>query len=518
MAEPVRAFPWFVIGGQPRSIRSPPQPGPAAAVAGHRGVLPTAGYLHWRLRRRSGSSVVPPLAATDPGGGGGGGGGTAEEARTGNKASRRRANPVPAPSSSPSSRNSASSNDADASRPPPTGMSAGGGGRSQSERAATAAAEATVAETEAWRRQQQNPQTQPQSQLKSVSDFRTSDRIAEALNAAAAAATEEAPLHPHASGSIEVLRTHPHEFTCNEPNTCGGTILVALDDTDDAAAAVEWVAKNLYHPGVDELRVVHVVCDPRTLQWQTSLGTTASGRSIADYLSRLQAAAGRVVDRRCEQLHRGGVKYEVELPRLSACRSAAGIGETLLDAVRRYDAKLLVVASHGPGALAEYGSVSRFCYQHSHVPLLLVPSIEAQAAAAAAAARRAAAVPLAPPPPPAAAAASSGALASEGAAAAATAPAAAAASTRSEILLVVNHLEELASVWQWVADNCARKGDALSIWHVAGPSLSGMPSLSTAIANQLQSRGLGQVSYRQLYSSTGDPQDLGDQVRHGGEG
>ncbi|GIL93939.1 hypothetical protein Vretimale_170, partial [Volvox reticuliferus] len=90
--------------------------------------------------------------------------------------------------------------------------------------------------------------------------------------------------------------------------------------------------------------------------------------------------------------------------------------------------------------------------------------------------------------------------------------AAPAAPTAAEILLVVNHLEELANVWQWVADNCARKGDTLSIWHVAGPSVSGMPSLPTAIANQLRGRGLGNVSYRQLYSSTGDPRDLGEQV------
>ncbi len=42
--------------------------------------------------------------------------------------------------------------------------------------------------------------------------------------------------------------------------------------------------------GVDELRVVHVVCDPRTLQWQTSLGVTSSGRPIS--LSSLDLGLG----------------------------------------------------------------------------------------------------------------------------------------------------------------------------------------------------------------------------------
>ncbi|PNH00200.1 hypothetical protein TSOC_013995, partial [Tetrabaena socialis] len=143
------------------------------------------------------------------------------------------------------------------------------------------------------------------------------------------------------------------------------------------------------------------------------------------------------------------------------------------------------VSRAAAGALAEFGSVSRYCYQHCPVPLLLLPSPELQAEAAAVAARRAPAPPAAPPPRP---------------------PAA------DEILLVVNHLEELAAVWQWLLDNCARKGDKLSIWHVAGPSLSGMPSLPTALSTQMRRRGLGEVSFSHLYSSTGDNQDMAEQV------
>ncbi|GLC64503.1 hypothetical protein PLESTF_000173100 [Pleodorina starrii] len=416
---------------------------------------------------------------------------------------------------------------------PPTGMSGSagfGGAGGQSERAATAAAEATVAEAAATARQR--PLVEQQQAPPTVSDFRTNPRVGAAAEAAAVAESEvaaaaaeaevavtaasAAAAHLHAaSHSIDMLRTHPHEFSCEEPSTAGGTILVALDDTDDAAAAVDWVAKNLFIPGelygLDELRVVHVVCDPRTLQWQTSLGTSASGRPIAlssldlglsppagrgtygdveidlhDYVARLNKAAEKVVERRCESLRQGGIKYEVELPRLPSARSAAGIAEALLDAVRRNDATLLVVASHGPGALAEYGSVSRFCYQHSTVPLLLMPSPETQAMACTRAA-------------PADGGAARTAAAGGGA-------------VGSEILLVVNHLEELANVWQWVADNCTRKGDRLAIWHVAGPSASGMPSLPIAIANQMRRRGMGDVSYRTMYSATGDPQDLAEQV------
>lgn len=65
------------------------------------------------------------------------------------------------------------------------------------------------------------------------------------------------------------------------------------------------------------------------------------------------------------------------------------------------------------GALAEYGSVARYCYQHSPVPLLLFPSLSAQAEAAALAARHCPAATAA-----AAATETAGAIATEDAAAA----------------------------------------------------------------------------------------------------
>lgn len=61
-------------------------------------------------------------------------------------------------------------------------------------------------------------------------------------------------------------------------------------------------------------------------------------------------------------------------------------------------------------------------------------------------------------------------------AAAATAAAAAAAAATAEaagpdVLLVVNHLEELADVWQWVADNVTKKGER-SVWSHGVDSLA----------------------------------------------
>ncbi len=59
---------------------------------------------------------------------------------------------------------------------------------------------------------------------------------------------------------------------------------------------------------------------------------------------------------------------------------------------------------------------------------------------------------------------------------------------------------------------CPPPGDTVTIWHVAGPSLSGMPSLPTAIANQMRRRGVAAVHYTTLYSDSGDSADYGRQV------
>ena len=157
---------------------------------------------------------------------------------------------------------------------------------------------------------------------------------------------------------------------------------------------------------------------------------------------------------------------------------------------------------HAPpaGALAEYGSVSRFAYQHSDLPLVLLPSADSVRAyeehlathhhhAHAAAAQQSgmsseeeaeegeldadeeeeeaapAAAAGAQPAPATAGEAGTAAAAAAAAVPAATGPAAVSPAPGApppppgqEVMLVVNHLEELAAVWPWVADNLAHKG------------------------------------------------------------
>jgi len=68
-----------------------------------------------------------------------------------------------------------------------------------------------------------------------------------------------------------------------------------------------------------------------------------------------------------------GVDHQVDLLRLKVHKSAAGIGEVLSNKAVDIKADLMIIASHGAGVLADYGSVARWCSENSPVPTLLLP-------------------------------------------------------------------------------------------------------------------------------------------------
>ncbi|PNH01373.1 hypothetical protein TSOC_012747, partial [Tetrabaena socialis] len=113
------------------------------------------------------------------------------------------------------------------------------------------------ADMDAMFAQQQQQGTQAQPRPGPPTHISGGGHSERAADAAAAAVAAEA-LRGTASGSlaavpprelhIEELRSHPHEFTDSQPNTCGGSIVVAMDDTDNSAVALEWVARHVYHP------------------------------------------------------------------------------------------------------------------------------------------------------------------------------------------------------------------------------------------------------------------------------
>lgn len=59
-----------------------------------------------------------------------------------------------------------------------------------------------------------------------------------------------------------------------------------------------------------------------------------------------------------------GIQHQLLLPRLKMNKSAAGIGEALCSKALDVGADLVLIASHGAGVLADYGSVAR-CVQRA---------------------------------------------------------------------------------------------------------------------------------------------------------
>jgi len=254
---------------------------------------------------------------------------------------------------------------------------------------------------------------------------------------------------------------------------------MTFDNTQNAQDALSWSLNALHYSG-DEVVLVHVVCDPRSLQSPTSVGTTASGRPMAfdpvdrtpyvrDYTDRLTISAEEAVKRRCAVLQEQSVAHKVRLPRLPVPRSAAIIGETVLREAEAEGGRLLVVASHGPGALAEFGSVARYCFQHSKQPLVLVPpGVSVQPA-----------------------------------------------SGGQDVVVLVNQLQELSGIWTWVTDNLCKKGDTLHVWHVrqGGAGGDAAAALPPNMAEAAQQRaGIKEMKLHVLDAAGMDANDLGNKV------
>jgi nucleotide-binding universal stress UspA family protein len=120
-------------------------------------------------------------------------------------------------------------------------------------------------------------------------------------------------------------------------------------------------------------------CDVRALMVAHTSPVAAAGRpSTMGMATTLAAQPGQEHLRRLEETVRA-VLGERDDPRLTAEVVRGSAPETLCDASR--DAQLLVVGSHGHGAVFEavLGSVARYCVHHASCPVVVIPANLAQA-------------------------------------------------------------------------------------------------------------------------------------------
>eukprot|EP01026_Neomeris_dumetosa_P074680 TRINITY_DN7785_c0_g1_i4.p3 TRINITY_DN7785_c0_g1~~TRINITY_DN7785_c0_g1_i4.p3 ORF type:complete len:258 (-),score=31.64 TRINITY_DN7785_c0_g1_i4:230-937(-) len=148
-----------------------------------------------------------------------------------------------------------------------------------------------------------------------------------------------------------------------------------------------------------------------------------------------------------------GCEFNLKLLRCEN-RSAADIGQEIHIATQVLSPRLLVVSSHGPGMLAEYGSVARYCTQNISVPLLLIPSQ------------------MDPN------------------------------EVNNKVLVVLNTQSDIDHVLQWAEKYCVSKGDTIVVAHQENLEFDGQQ-----VEKQLKQLGAADIIFQQLQQQDQSRQD-----------
>jgi len=139
-------------------------------------------------------------------------------------------------------------------------------------------------------------------------------------------------------------------------------ILVAVD-LSAATARVVQVAERIARPMSGEVRVLHVAeAEP------DYVGYDAGPEVVRDQVAREYRDEHRAVQSHAESLRKAGIQA-------TALLIKGPIIETVLNEAERLEADLLIVGSHGFGALYDLlvGSSSRGILKSSTIPVLVVP-------------------------------------------------------------------------------------------------------------------------------------------------
>ncbi|KAH6823981.1 Adenine nucleotide alpha hydrolases-like superfamily protein [Perilla frutescens var. hirtella] len=146
-------------------------------------------------------------------------------------------------------------------------------------------------------------------------------------------------------------------------------MVVGIDDSDHSFHALEWTLEHLFSPAPENsaFRLVVVHAKPSAT---TAVGLTGPGAAeVLPYVERdLKIIAARVVEKAKEICAAKSVN-DVLL------EAAEGDPRNVLcEAVDKHNASVLVVGSHGYGAIkrAVLGSVSDYCAHHAHCSVMIV--------------------------------------------------------------------------------------------------------------------------------------------------
>ncbi|PSC76927.1 universal stress [Micractinium conductrix] len=161
----------------------------------------------------------------------------------------------------------------------------------------------------------------------------------------------------------------------------GRKFVFAVDGKPECEEALRWAVSNIFSKG-DTVYLAHCLSDPRTPA--TAVGSSSAAtqwspardeqRYAKEFFLRMEHEGSAMLQGRYVPLLQfKGVHHEELLLRLKVHRSAAGIAEAICGKAAGLGADAVVIASHGVGVLADFGSVARWAAEHSKVPALLLP-------------------------------------------------------------------------------------------------------------------------------------------------
>ncbi|KAK4407984.1 UNVERIFIED_CONTAM: hypothetical protein Sradi_1296900 [Sesamum radiatum] len=146
-------------------------------------------------------------------------------------------------------------------------------------------------------------------------------------------------------------------------------MVVGLDDSDHSFYALEWTLQHFFSPSPENspFKLVIVHAKPSAL---TAIGLAGPGSAeVLPYVDLdLRKIAARVLEKAKELCTAKSVNDAIFEVVDGDARNV------LCDAVEKHHASVLVVGSHGYGALkrAVLGSVSDYCAHHAHCSVMIV--------------------------------------------------------------------------------------------------------------------------------------------------
>ncbi|CAG5124064.1 unnamed protein product [Candidula unifasciata] len=149
-------------------------------------------------------------------------------------------------------------------------------------------------------------------------------------------------------------------------------VLVALDGSQNAFDAFDWYLKNVHTPN-DYVIIVYSPNIASTV-FNMDFLLPANVSAVSDAVSTAHEAAKDVQQLLEEKLKQSGVQGSVQV------LGSSNIGHAIVKEAEKEKVALIVIGSRGHGVLRRtiLGSISSYVVHHSHIPVLVHPTIHHQ--------------------------------------------------------------------------------------------------------------------------------------------